>query len=210
VKISTIPVIPGSFTFADQLRARIATNLASHEPGLLPVSSGRHAAVGVVLVADDVGEACFVLTRRATTLRRHTGQWALPGGRLEAGEAPVDAARREIHEEVGLDLASASVLGRLDDFLSRSQHLISPFVLWAEHAGDLVANPEEVAAAYRVPLLELDQPGNPRREPLLHFALLGTTVYAPTAAILLQFRELALHGRHVLVSHEEQPRFAWR
>jgi hypothetical protein len=61
-----------------------------------------------------------------------------------------------------------------------------------------------------VPLAELDLPGNPRREPLLHFALLGTSVYAPTAAILLQFRELALHGRHVRVSDEEQPRFAWR
>ena len=53
-------------------------------------------------------------------------------------------------------------------------------------------------------------PGNPLRDPLVHFALLDFTVYAPTAAMLLQFRELALRGRHVMVSHEEQPRFAWR
>jgi hypothetical protein len=67
-----------------------------------------------------------------------------------------------------------------------------------------------VAAAYRVPLDNLEQPGNPRRDPLLNFAVLHTTVFAPTAAILLQFRELALRGQHVQVSHEEQPRFAWR
>ena len=126
----------------------------------------------------------------------------------------MDAARREVHEEVGLELPPAAVLGQLDDFLSRSRHLIAPFVLWADAAdgGDLGVNPHEVAAAYRVPLEQLDEPGNPVREPLLHFNLSvpGTSVYAPTAAILLQFRELALHGRHVSVKDEEQPYFAWR
>jgi 8-oxo-dGTP pyrophosphatase MutT (NUDIX family) len=177
---------------------------------LLQSEHARTAAVGVVLVGDDAGQACFVLTRRASTLRRHSGQWALPGGRIEAGELPVEAARREILEEVGLEVPASAVLGRLDDFLSRSQHLISPFVFWAESSAELVANPQEVAAVYRVPLDHLERPGNPLRDPLLRFALLDTTVYAPTAAILLQFRELALRGQHVQVSHEEQPRFAWR
>jgi 8-oxo-dGTP pyrophosphatase MutT (NUDIX family) len=176
----------------------------------LQSEQARAAAVGVVLVGDDLGNACFVLTRRASTLRRHSGQWALPGGRIEAGESAVDAARREIFEEVGLDVGPASVLGRLDDFLSRSQHLISPFVFWAPDSAELLANPQEVAAVYRVPLDHLERPGNPLRDPLLRFALLDTTVYAPTAAILLQFRELALRGQHIQVSHEEQPHFAWR
>jgi 8-oxo-dGTP pyrophosphatase MutT (NUDIX family) len=166
--------------------------------------------VGVVLIADDVGRACFVLTRRSERLRRHSGQWALPGGRLEPGEAAVDAARREIHEEIGLALGADLVLGRLDDFLSRSEHLIEPFVFWAADAAEFEVNPHEVAAAYRVPLEQLMRPENPRREPLLHFDLLDTSVYAPTAAILFQFRELALNGRHVSVKDEEQPYFAWR
>ena len=176
----------------------------------LYASDARPAAIGVVLVPDDLGQACFVLTRRASTLRRHSGQWALPGGRIEAGETPIEAARREIFEEVGLQLPPGAALGRLDDFLSRSQHLISPFVFWAEQPAQLVANPQEVAAIYRVPLSHLERPENPLRDPLVHFALMDFTVYAPTAAILLQFRELALRGRHVMVSHEEQPRFAWR
>jgi 8-oxo-dGTP pyrophosphatase MutT (NUDIX family) len=176
----------------------------------LHASDARPAAIGVVLVADDLGQACFVLTRRASTLRRHSGQWALPGGRIEPGETPMEAALREIHEEVGLALQPSAALGRLDDFLSRSRHLISPFVFWSEQSADLVANPHEVAAIYRVPLAHLERPENPLRDPLVHFALLDFTVYAPTAAMLLQFRELALRGRHVMVSHEEQPRFAWR
>jgi len=190
----------------------MAANLARHAPVELSAADARPSAVGVVLVADDVGRACFVLTRRTERLRRHSGQWALPGGRLDAGEAAVDAALREIHEEVGVRLGAQSVLGRLDDFLTRSGHLIAPFVLWGSAVSELRLNPHDVAAAYRVPLEQLDLPANPVREPLLHFNLeiTGTSVYAPTAAILYQFRELALHNRHVKVSDEEQPQFAWR
>jgi len=203
---------PGAFDFTDALRTRIAGNLSSHQPVELDAAEARLAAVGVVLVADDVGRACFVLTRRAANLRRHSGQWALPGGRLDAGESAEEAARREVAEEVGLGIPSDAVLGRLDDFVTRSQHLIAPFVFWAADAVELRVNPHEVAAAYRVPLGQLDRADQPRREPLLHFELdvPGTTVFAPTAAILYQFRELALHARHVKVSDEEQPRFAWR
>ena len=62
-----------------------------------------------------------------------------------------------------------------------------------------------------MPLEHLDRPVSPRFEPLLHFALpeLGTTVHAPTAAILYQFREVALRGRDVHFGHIEQPFFAW-
>ena len=198
-----------TYSFAADLRARVVANLAATPPLPLEPAEYRRAAVGVVLHPDAAGETCFVLTRRPATLRRHAGQFALPGGRLEDGETAEEAVRREIVEEVGLDLGSDAVLGQLDDFVSRSGHLITPFVLWTDQSR-IVANPEEVAAAYQLPLTDLELPGNPRLEPLLRFALANSTVYAPTAAVLYQFREQALHGRPTPVAHFEQPRFAWR
>src|SRR5439155_882281 len=64
----------------------------------------RPAAVAIVLVPDEDGRACFLLTRRAATLRAHARQWALPGGRLEPGESPEAAALRELREELGVVL----------------------------------------------------------------------------------------------------------
>ena len=199
------------------LRQQIQTRLAGFERHALATPEYRQAAVGVVVLDDDAGRACFVLTRRRTTLRRHAGQFALPGGRLDPGETPEAAGLREIKEEIGLSLGEESVLGRLDDFATRSKHLITPIVVWAGQDVALDPSPDEVEAVYRVPLADLERPGNPSishiaesDRPLIHFGLVGTTVFAPTAAILFQFREVALHGRPTRVAHFEQPLFAWR
>jgi 8-oxo-dGTP pyrophosphatase MutT (NUDIX family) len=205
------------YSLTAALRDRLRAHLAAFEPRSLRPAGLRRAAVGVVVAGDDAGRACFVLTRRTTSLRRHAGQWALPGGRLDDGETPEVAVLREIHEELGLALDAAAIVGRLDEFATRSSHLITPLVLWGGAGVALRPNPVEVEAAYRVPIAELDRPGNPGHSfipesdrPLIHFALLETTVYAPTAAILYQFREVAVHGRAVRVAHFEQPRFAWQ
>jgi 8-oxo-dGTP pyrophosphatase MutT (NUDIX family) len=201
-----------------QLRDRIQGHLSEfHRLDTPAVPEYRHAAVGIVLLDDAAGQACFVLTLRRASLRRHAGQYALPGGRLDPGESPAAAALREIHEEIGLQLGPDAVLGRLDDFATRSQHRITPLVVWAGAGAGLTISPDEVEAAYRVPLAHLFRPGNPRigriaesDRPLIHFSLLDSTVYAPTAAILFQFREVALEGRPTRVAHFEQPLFAWR
>ena len=197
------------YTFTSDLHERITNNLAVLEPRMLDGAGLRHAAVGVVLLPDQQHRACFVLTRRLATLRRHSGQWALPGGRLEAGETEAEAARREIAEEVGLQLPADAILGRLDDFCSRSGHLISPIVYWTDDDSTLVASPDEVDAAFRIPLEELARPGSVSFEPLLHMVFDISSVYAPTAAILYQFREVGLYGRNVHIGHVEQPFFAW-
>jgi 8-oxo-dGTP pyrophosphatase MutT (NUDIX family) len=200
----------------DVLRERIRTNLAGfqREPHAGPPL--RAAAVALALVPGDDGAPCFVLTRRASRLRAHGGQWALPGGRLDPGESPEDAALRELAEEVGLDADPGSVLGRLDDYPTRSGFVITPVVVWSG-SSKLEPNPQEVAAVYRVALAELDRPDVPRLRaipesdrPVISIPLLGTFIHAPTAAVLYQLREVAVWGRPTRVSQYEQPVFAWR
>ena len=177
----------------------------------------RAAAVAVVLVDDEARTPCFLLTRRSEGLRDHGGQWALPGGRLDAGETCEAAALRELREELGLELPAASVLGLLDDYPTRSGFVITPVVLWGGAGVQITPDPGEVAAVYRVPLAELDRPGVPhfRRipesdRPVVSIPLVGAHIHAPTAAILYQLREVALWGRDTRVAHLEQPVFAWR
>lgn len=161
--------------------------------------------------------AALVLTRRAATLRRHAGQWALPGGRVDAGESPEDTALRELEEEIGLALTADAVLGRLDDFVTRSGFHIVPVVCWGGSARALRPNPGEVASIHRIPLEELLRPDAPLlseeghgEAPVLRMPVGTGSIAAPTAAMLFQFREVALAGRATRVAHYEQPRFAWR
>jgi mutator protein MutT len=208
---------PHDDRYEHTLRDRVGRNLQHFEVRPHRDDALRPAAVAIALVADEDGVACFVLTRRAVGLRSHGGQWAIPGGRLDAGETPEQAALRELDEEVGLSLRPASVLGRLDDFPTRSGYVITPVVVWAGADALLVPNPEEVSSVYRVPLSELDRPDVPRLHhipesdrPLISIPLLGTNIHAPTAAILFQLREVAIWGRDTRVADYEQPLFAWR
>ena len=101
------------------------------------------------------GGASFLLCRRAAKMNRHAGQWALPGGKLDEGETAVDAALRELQEELGLQLTPDHVLGLLDDYTTRSGFVMTPVVLWAGHNAQVVPEPSEVAHAYRIGLHEL-------------------------------------------------------
>ena len=199
------------------LRERVCGHLAQFERHAHAHDGLRAAAVALALLPDGDGAPAFVLTRRAAKLKAHQGQWALPGGRIDVGEAPADAALRELREEVGLELGGDAVLGLLDDYPTRSGYCITPVVVWAGAGAELAPNPDEVAVAYRVPLAELDRPDVPRLRtipesdrPVISIPLLGTHIHAPTAAILFQLREVALRGLDSRVAHYEQPVFAWR
>jgi 8-oxo-dGTP pyrophosphatase MutT (NUDIX family) len=196
-------------------RAAIAANLASFRrigadrPGL------RAASVAVCIVLEQ-GRPALLITRRALGLRAHPGQWALPGGGRDRGESVPDAARRELREETGVAVAPADVLGLLDDYVTRSGYLITPVVVWAGPVSSAMrAEAAEVARIHVVPLADLDVPPRLVRipesgSPVIQLPFLGRYLHAPTAAIVYQFCQVALHGRAVRVAHFEQPVFAWK
>jgi 8-oxo-dGTP pyrophosphatase MutT (NUDIX family) len=198
------------------MRDAVTARLAAFPREPLDPTGRRHAAVAAVLCTAD-GVPSFLLTRRAPRLRAHAGQWALPGGSVDPGETPEDAARRELEEELGLAVGADAVLGMLDDYETRSGFVITPVVVWAGPDPVLTPNPSEVARAYVVPLAELDRPDAPRfvtidesPRPVVQMPLLGHLIHAPTAAVLYQLREVVLHGRPTRVADFEQPVFAWR
>jgi 8-oxo-dGTP pyrophosphatase MutT (NUDIX family) len=206
--------------FDDATRRNIAEHCADFArlPGGEPAPALKRAAVAVALVAagDASGATALLLTRRAADLRTHGSQWALPGGRCDAGETPAEAALRELHEEVGLKLAPDAVLGLLDDYPTRSGYLITPVVVWAATHAPLSLNPAEVASVHRIALSDIERedafdftliPESDRR--VIRFHLAGQMIHAPTAALIYQFREI-LAGRATRVAELEQPVFAWK
>jgi mutator protein MutT len=176
-------------------------------------SLGDRKAAAVAVVADAAG---VLVTKRAPRMRAHAGQWALPGGRVDDGETAEQAALRELEEELGLTVGADAVLGRLDDYPTRSGYRITPVVMWADDAFSQVhANPAEVAsvhvATWSMLAVEPVFVSIPEStSPVIQLPMLGTRIHAPTAAVLYQVRELALHGRSTRVDHLEQPVFAWR
>lgn len=186
-----------------------------YEPVRDPAVVLKRAAV-CITITDAGDDAAFVLTRRASRLRNHGGQWALPGGRLDSGETESQAALRELHEEVGLELPDEAVLGLLDDYPTRSGYLITPVVVWAGANASMVANPDEVASIHRIGLDQIlahdavDFVTIPESDrPVVRLRINDDRIHAPTAAVLYQFREL-IAGRQTRVHELEQPTFAWR
>lgn len=215
----------------ESLRARIAQHLNAF--AVQSTADARHHAAAVAVAITDQGhgadlpgfpehaswsgQAALILTRRAAHLRKHAGQWALPGGRIDAGESAEQAALREMREEVDLQLDEGAVLGRLDDFVTRSGFIITPVVIWAGAAQYIKPNPAEVASIHRIPVTEFlrtDAPMLADEGNSDHLVLrmpVGTNwIAAPTAAVLYQFREVCIEGRPTRVAHFEQPAFAWK
>ena len=221
-----------SHSRGDDLREAIANRLAALElHAVAPGGALARAAVAVVVVHEGHGadlpgmpahaqwrdDPALLLTRRAQTLRRHAGQWALPGGRIDDGETPESAALRELAEETGLALGADAVLGRLDDVVTRSGYAMTPVVVWGGAARGIEPNPGEVASLHRIAFSEWLRADAPMLDPVpeggppeLRMPVGSTWIAAPTAAVLYQFRELCLLGRATRVAHFAQPRFTWR
>src|SRR6195256_471749 len=204
--------------FDHTTRRNIAERCAAFArlPASEPMLALKRAAVGIALTGDAAGGTAVLLTLRAAGLRAHSSQWALPGGRCDEGETQVAAALRELHEELGLELREANVLGLLDDYPTRSGYLITPVVVWAAGITAISPNPQEVASVHRIALDDIAAedafsfttiPESTRR--VIRFHRAGQFIHAPTAALIYQFREV-VEGRDTRVAELEQPVFAWK
>ena len=194
-----------------ELRVEIATNLGRFER--IPTSApGIPAAVALVVMHDAHGRACMPMFVRAAGLSRHPGQFALPGGKVDQGENAEAAAIRELREELGLSVDGGAVLGLLDDFDTQSGFTMTPVVIWGgATVADLDPSRHEVAQLFLLTMPDLRAAvAGARRGTSRAFCLElpWAAIYAPTAAILYQFREVALRGRNVHFGHIEQPFFA--
>ena len=215
----------------ERLRQRIVSNLSTFDAIRKDDPEKRGAAVALTVTdgafgADLAGlprfdewqnSSALILTKRSSALKNHPGQWALPGGMRDPGESLVETALRELSEEVDLYLESDSVLGRLDDFVTRSGFVITPVVVWGGPDLELTFDPAEVASIHRIPIVEFMREDAPlldsipeSEHPVLRMPVGDSWMAAPTAAMLYQFREVCIAGRDTRVAHFEQPYFAWR
>ena len=190
-------------------------------------SSRAAVAITVTETGDDRGvygsttgsgphQAALILTRRTSKMKNHAGQWAFPGGRMDEGESPESTALRELQEEVGLDIGPEQIVGRLDDYTTRSGFVITPVVVWGGRDLDLNRNPAEVRSIHRIPIEEFMRADAPLLEsipesenPVLMMPVGYSWIASPTGAMIYQFREVAILGKDTRVAHYEQPYFAW-
>ena len=206
-----------AFTFCARLRHECSGNIAGFANHQVTQNSLTRAAVALTVI-EHQGEAALIVTKRARGLKVHSGQWALPGGRIDDGETTTQAALRELHEEVNLRLTEKAVLGLLDDYVTRSGYVITPVVVWAdENIQNLNPNPDEVASIHAFSFAELTRDDSPNLESIaesdrqvLSMNFSDDRIYAPTAAMLYQFREVCILGKSTRVAHYDQPVFAWK
>jgi 8-oxo-dGTP pyrophosphatase MutT (NUDIX family) len=182
--------LSATWTLPDLLTAVPVTS----EPPLPAFPDARLSAVLVVMVDGEAGPE-VLLTKRSMQMTNHRGEISFPGGRLDAGETPREAALREAHEEVGLDPALADVVGELEHLntiVSRSY--IVPIVATLPTRPPLRAHAPEVDRVMWTPISELTAPGTYRTErwgtppldrPLHFFELDDETVWGATAHILV-------------------------
>jgi len=132
-------------------------------PDLRPEAPLRPAAVLVALVERGT-EISVLLTRRTDHLEHHPGQISFPGGHIEeTDQDAVAAALRETHEEIGVAPERIQVLGRLDDYVTRTGFHVTPVVAAIRPPLDLTPDPHEVDAVFEVPLAFFLDPANHHR-----------------------------------------------
>jgi 8-oxo-dGTP pyrophosphatase MutT (NUDIX family) len=140
--------------------ARSDHDLNGHLVGSLPSNTPLTPAAVLVALAEREGGLNVILTRRADTLTRHSGQIAFPGGRAEPGEDAVEAALREAHEEIALEPGHVRVAGVGDPYRTVTGFEVTPVVGFLSPGFSLHPAEAEVAEIFEAPFAFLMDPAN--------------------------------------------------
>lgn len=141
---------------SEEALLHLRESLAPSTPKTLSVPAGfRRAGVLVPILCGGEAGPALLFTVRSRNLKHHGGQIAFPGGALEPGESPEDAARREAWEEVGLEVPSSALWGRLGELPSPARYLATPVVAVVPPPERIRLQPSEVEEAFTAPLAEL-------------------------------------------------------
>ncbi len=171
------------------LREPLRRLLAARNARRLPLGSGTAAAVLIPLFMRD-GEARVWLVRRPDTMRSHAGQVAFPGGKSNPADTSLRAtALREANEELGIAESSVDVLGALDDYLTITGFVVSPWVAWLPRDVPVRPNPSEVVKAFAPPLRAFFAPPEGVL-PWRGWTVEGELVWGATAAMLRSFTSI--------------------
>ena len=148
---------------------RIARSLAA-DPSLdllagdiLEGQDEEPSPAAVLVALTDRPDPGLILTTRRDDLRTHAGQVAFPGGRIDPGETPVQAALREANEELGLDPDRVTIFGEADAYRTVTGYCVTPIVGLVPPDLELTPNPAEVAGWFEAPLDFVLDPANQRR-----------------------------------------------
>lgn len=176
----------------------ITTYLRTHTPDRIRPSDPalKRAAVLVLLVLED-GHVSVLLTKRTDAVEHHKGQISFPGGAVDAGDTNATAtAMREASEEIGLDPASVTILGELDQLEIPTGFVVTPVVGSIEGMPDLVLNVDEVEEAFCVPVgFFLDETNEEvgerewrgRKFPVYSYQFGAHRIWGATAAVIRNF-----------------------
>ena len=171
--------------------------LTAAPEGLMP------AAVMLLLYRKD-GDYCVLLNQRSMTVEHHKGEMSFPGGAKDPEDVDFEAtARRETHEEMGIAPGDITILGRLDDNVTRSNFLVKVFVGTIPYPYEFHPSSHEIAEVVEIPLAVLRDPASWRwdsrvedgqRVAVRSYGYQQHLVYGATAKILDQFLEVVEDG----------------
>lgn len=126
-----------------------------------PPGGAALAPAAVLVPITDRAEPGVILTQRSETLRRHAGQIAFPGGRIDPeDDGPIAAALREAHEEIGLPATAVEIIGIADRYRTVTGFEVTPVVGIVPPDLHYVIHDAEVAGVFEVPLAHLLEPAN--------------------------------------------------